>query len=97
LRPDDAAPDDAALDDAALDDAALDGAALDGAALDERFIALETKVAYQDKLIAELNEVIVEQTRELTLLTKRLEHLERYVRDPEEDTAPPANERPPHY
>lgn len=66
-------------------------------ALEERFIALETKVAYQDKLIAELNEVVVERTRELSLLSKRLERLERYVRDPEADAAPPADERPPHY
>lgn len=62
-----------------------------------RFIALETKLAYQDKLIAELNEVIVERTRELSLLSKRLDRLERYVRDPDADTVSPANEPPPHY
>ena len=65
--------------------------------IEARFIALETKLAYQDKLIAELNEVIVERTRELSVLSKRLQHLERYVREPNAEEAAPANEPPPHY
>ena len=65
--------------------------------IEARFIALETKLAYQDKLIAELNEVIVERTRELSVLSKRLQHLERYVREPTAEEAAPANEPPPHY
>lgn len=65
-------------------------------ALQARFVALETKVAYQDKLIAELNEVVIARTRELDVLTKRLHHLERCLQEPEAGP-PPAQERPPHY
>lgn len=61
-----------------------------------RFVALETKVAYQDKLIADLNEVIVERGRELDALAKRLAALERLVRDAHGEPTPP-QEPPPHY
>jgi SlyX protein len=67
-----------------------------GDPLEARFVALETKVAYQDKLIAELNEVLVERTQELATLARRLEALERFVREPADETVPP-HERPPHY
>ncbi len=63
---------------------------------DERFLQLETKVAYQDKLIAELNEVIIERTYALDALARRVEALEKYLREPQGEPAP-ANEKPPHY
>jgi SlyX protein len=64
--------------------------------IEARFVALETKVAYQDKLIAELNEVVVERTRELDVLKRRLQILERSLRESQEEPGP-ALERPPHY
>ncbi len=69
---------------------------MDAASLESRFIALETKVAYQDKLIAELNEVLVQRTQELDALSRRLQALERFVREPPDEGTPP-QERPPHY
>lgn len=62
---------------------------------EERFLRLETKVAYQDKLISELNEVILVQGRELSSLRVRMDAVARVVRDgPSED---PSNDPPPHY
>lgn len=64
--------------------------------VEARFVALETKVAYQDKLIAELNEVVVARAREIDVIAKRLTTLERYLREPQDEPTP-AQERPPHY
>lgn len=61
----------------------------------ERFLVLETKVAYQEKLIADLNEVLLERGREIDTLTARVQNLEKAFReDPGED---PGDEPPPHY
>lgn len=63
--------------------------------LEQRFIALETKVAYQEKLLAELNEVLVEHSRVLSDLEKRALNAERALRETLADK--PAHEKPPHY
>ena len=57
-----------------------------------RLLKLEEKVAYQDKLIAELNEVVVSLNRATDALSGRLRTIERElgVRDM-------PNEPPPHY
>ena len=62
----------------------------------ERMLRLETKVAYQDKLIAELNEVVVDLNKSVTELGRRLERVERAVRSELERRDMP-NEKPPHY
>ncbi len=63
---------------------------------DDRFMVLETKVAYQDKLIADLNDVIVEQNRTIEALERRLGRLEKFLAERSEDIDP-AQEEPPHY
>jgi SlyX protein len=63
---------------------------------ERRFMQLETKVAYQDKLIAELNEVVIQRTYALDALTRRLEAIEKLLREPPGEPGP-ANEKPPHY
>ena len=64
--------------------------------MEERFVTLETKISYQEKTIAELNEVVTEQQEQLRDLERRLNTLEALV---EQGTADddPGNERPPHY
>ncbi len=62
---------------------------------DERIIALETRIAYQDHLLASLDEVVRE-------FAARVEALERKLHMVQESTASyletgPANEPPPHY
>ena len=62
----------------------------------ERFISLEMKVAYQEKLISELNEVLLERGNEIDQLVRRVLSLERMVREGTDGREFP-HERPPHY
>jgi uncharacterized coiled-coil protein SlyX len=61
-----------------------------------RLLVLEEKVAYQDKTIAELNDVVVALNRRVDELRLRLESTERTVRQ-ELGARDMPNERPPHY
>jgi uncharacterized coiled-coil protein SlyX len=61
-----------------------------------RLLKLEEKVAYQDKLIAELNEVVVALRRETDALGGRVRTIERELRN-ELGTRDMPNEPPPHY
>ena len=59
---------------------------------------LEVKVSYLESLNAELNEVVIAQQKEMNLLGKRIELLERKVEDLiEESGEARPNRRPPHY
>jgi uncharacterized coiled-coil protein SlyX len=65
--------------------------------LDEsRLLKLEEKVAYQDKLIAELNDVVVSLHRTTDALKNRIEAVERELRS-ELGARDMPNEKPPHY
>lgn len=66
-----------------------------GDTLNERFVSIETKIAYQEKLILELNEVLLERGREIDKLTRRLDSLEKLAREGTPEN--PGHERPPHY
>ena len=61
-----------------------------------RLLKLEEKVAYQDKLIAELNDVVVSLRRETDALRGRIKVIERELRN-ELGAREMPNERPPHY
>ena len=62
--------------------------------LEERIVDLEVRTAYQDKLIAELDEVV----RELSTHVESLESLLKDLKD-SANAAPvgPADDPPPHY
>ncbi|WP_375599488.1 SlyX family protein [Devosia sp. Naph2] len=63
----------------------------------ERIDALETRVAYQDQTIEELNAALTAQWQSIDLLTKKLAMLEEQMRSGSY-IADPATERPPpHY
>jgi SlyX protein len=62
---------------------------------EERFVSLETKVAYQEKLISELGEVLVEHSRTIDRLELRVLRLEQALRD--NTGEPVGHDRPPHY
>jgi uncharacterized coiled-coil protein SlyX len=66
------------------------------AAEEERFLRIETKIAYQDKLIADLNDVIVDLNRTVIEYRKRLDAVEKAFRNEVERRDMP-NEKPPHY
>jgi uncharacterized coiled-coil protein SlyX len=61
-----------------------------------RLLTLEEKVAYQDKTIAELNEVVVTLNREVVSMSARLKDLERLF-GAEISRRDMPNEKPPHY
>jgi uncharacterized coiled-coil protein SlyX len=63
---------------------------------DARLVTLEEKVAYQDKTIAELNDVVTSLNRQASDLKSRLEHMERLVGGELSRREMP-NEKPPHY
>lgn len=63
----------------------------------ERIDALETRIAFQDQTIEDLNAALTAQWRTIDLLTKKLAMLEEQVRSGG-FIADPATERPPpHY
>jgi len=63
---------------------------------ERRFVTLETKIAYQEKLIADLNDVVVEQGRAYDKLVRRVTRLEQQVEQLLGQSDIPA-EKPPHY
>lgn len=64
-------------------------------------IALESKIAFQEKAIADLNEALVDQSRRMLDLQRRLELLEKSMRGInqrlEAQMEAPPDEKPPHY
>jgi uncharacterized coiled-coil protein SlyX len=63
---------------------------------DARLLALEEKVAYQDKTIAELNDVVTELNRQAADVKRRMAELERLF-GTELSRREMPNEKPPHY
>ena len=66
---------------------------------EERFIELESRLAHQDQMLHELNEVITDQQAKLMQLEELCRTLTDRVRAMGEGVAAgdPADERPPHY
>ena len=63
---------------------------------EERLIAIETKIAHQEFLIEELNQVVYEQQKTIDQLEKKITNLtNRVLETPEE--AGPTHQKPPHY
>lgn len=70
--------------------------------LEEQLIDVQTRVAYQEDTLAQLNDVITKQDAEIVqlkqqmrILAQRLDELARNPLDGEDGDV--ANERPPHY
>lgn len=66
---------------------------------EQRFIELETKIAHQDFLIEELNQVIYRQQKDMDVMETKLSALIKRFQD-QLESAPevgPGNEKPPHY
>ncbi len=67
---------------------------------EERLIDIETKLAFQEDLIEELNKTVYQQQQKIERLKAICEALARQVRslgDAGGEGKAPANERPPHY
>ena len=66
--------------------------------MEDRIIDLETKSAYQEHLIQELNEVIISQQKQIDRLEKSLLHLKAFLRNQDGQPSEPEKEAPPpHY
>ena len=66
---------------------------------DERFIELESRLAHQDQMLHELNEVVTDQQAKLMRLEELCRSLVDRVRSLGESipSGSPTDERPPHY
>jgi len=64
----------------------------------DRFEDLEVRIAYQDQMLNELNDVVTRQQATITRLEQRYELLLEQVRSlGDRDTSAPGDEKPPHY
>jgi SlyX protein len=64
--------------------------------IDKRLEEFEMRLAYQDKTIADLNDVITAQWKKIEALERQLLRLDEELRDIDSMEAPP-NQKPPHY
>ena len=66
---------------------------------EKRITELETKVAYQEHTIQELNEVIYKQQQQMDAIEIKCQHLMDRIQSLSESSPSeqPSNERPPHY
>jgi len=62
--------------------------------IERRVIELEIKLTHQDRLLEELNEVVIEQRATIDALERRMAMVDKALFELKDD---PANERPPHY
>lgn len=66
---------------------------------DERLVEIETRIAFQEDLLQDLNQTIYEQQRKIERLEAICDSLIGHVRELSDSVAErgPLNERPPHY
>ncbi len=67
---------------------------------EERLVEIETKIAFQEKTIQDLNDVLCEQQQEIERLGSTCDALVKRVKELSEFTPgmdAPTNEKPPHY
>jgi SlyX protein len=64
--------------------------------IDKRLEELEMRLAYQEKTISDLDDVITAQWKKIEALERQLLRLDEELRDIDSLEAPP-NQKPPHY
>jgi SlyX protein len=67
---------------------------------EERLVEIETKIAFQEKTIKDLNDALYEQQQEIERLGDTCNALVKRVKELSESGLgidAPANEKPPHY
>lgn len=63
--------------------------------MEERIIGLESKIAYLENFMNELNSVVIEQEKTIKKLSMEYEDLKKQISTGKE--ALPEGEKPPHY
>ncbi len=66
---------------------------------DDRLVEIETKLAHQDQMLIELNDALAQQQAAITSLEQLCAAIAERLRSlgDGESSAPPEDERPPHY
>ncbi len=64
--------------------------------MDERIVDLEVRLAYQDKIIADLDEVVRAFTRRVEVLEREIDLMKQTLKEGVPEVGP-QNEKPPHY
>ena len=66
---------------------------------DTRFLELETRIAYQDRTIAELDSIVIELRRQVDRFNMRMVQIEEQLRSAGASHIRPLDEEspPPHY
>lgn len=64
--------------------------------MEDRTIEFETRLAYQEKLLSDLDEVVQAFALRVEILEKKLRHLQSAQLEPQ-DEMEPHNTPPPHY
>lgn len=64
--------------------------------LEDKFVALETKIAYMDDFIQKLQDEVVEGTKQMMILREENKILSDRIKDLSENLEIP-NRKPPHY
>jgi SlyX protein len=64
--------------------------------MEQRIIDVEVKIAFLEETLDTLNDVLLEQSKTLEQLKRKLDRLEQRVGSAGEDVGP-QDERPPHY
>lgn len=64
---------------------------------DPRLLQLEIRVAHQEKIIGELNEVVTAQWKKIEMLERQLRRMGEEMAELGQGDAPAANQKPPHY
>ena len=65
--------------------------------LSDRVDVLETRLMFQDVTIETLNQTITEQRQQIDALTRQVALLSERLQEAEANAPSPANEPPPHY
>ena len=64
---------------------------------EDRLIDIESKLAHQDKLLDDLNQVVTDQQARILALEELCRNLRERLRTIGSDLGDAENERPPHY
>lgn len=64
---------------------------------EQRLMLLETRFAYQDKLVTDLNDALISQQKQLDTALARIRILEAQLKSLVSAAEQPPNEAPPHY
>jgi SlyX protein len=64
--------------------------------LEQRLLDMEVRLAHQDRILADLNDVIATQWKKIDGLERQLRQLDAELQALDVDTGP-AQQKPPHY